>query len=34
MMLYARAHPELLRPLFCSPLNGACIFALDPAVAR
>lgn len=34
MMLYARAHPELLRAVFCSPLNGACIFALDPAVAR
>lgn len=34
MMLYARAHPELMHPVFCSPLNGACIFALDPAVAR
>lgn len=34
MMLFARAHPELLRPVFCSPINGACILALDPAVAR
>ncbi|HEX8790864.1 MAG TPA: hypothetical protein VF765_07915 [Polyangiaceae bacterium] len=34
MMLYARAHPELLHPVFCSPIDGACIFALDPAVSR
>lgn len=34
MMVYARAHPELLHPVFCSPIDGACIFALDPALAR
>ncbi len=34
MMLYARAHPELLRPVYCSSIDGACIFSMDPAVAR
>lgn len=29
MMPFARAHPEMLHPVFCSPVNGACIFALD-----
>jgi hypothetical protein len=29
MMTYARAHPEVLHPVFCSPVDGACIFALD-----
>ena len=32
MMLFARAHPEMLHPVFCSPIDGACIFALDPAI--
>jgi hypothetical protein len=31
MMLFARAHPDMLHPVFCSPIDGACIFALDPA---
>jgi hypothetical protein len=31
MMLFASAHPEMLHPVFCSPIDGACIFALDAA---
>jgi hypothetical protein len=30
MMVYAKEHPETLHPVYCSPIDGACIFALDP----
>jgi hypothetical protein len=30
MMRYAKSHPELLAPVFESPVDGATIFALDP----
>ena len=29
---FAQAHPEILRPVFRSPVNGAAIYAIEAVV--